>query len=69
MHVKAKQRIAEKKQAKDTRPNLKLPAKGNAFDNLIGAIDRLCDNTIHDQTLTADERRKIAFIKSRIKTI
>ena len=67
MHDKVKKRIAEKKETKDTRPVLKLPASGNLYNNFIGGIDRLSEELLKSPKIMAQEKTKIAKLKAKIK--
>jgi len=67
MHDKVKKRIAEKKEIKDTRPILKLPASGNLYNDFKEGIDRLSEEMMKSPKLTAQEKTKIAKLKAKIK--
>jgi len=67
MHDKVKKRIAEKKETKDTRPVLKLPAGGNLYNDFKEGIDRLSEEMMKSPKLTAQEKTKIAKLKAKIK--
>ena len=66
MHAKAKQRISEATEQADARPELasKIPA---GYNNFIAAISRLCDDIINQPKLTGEQKRKIAWLRSRIE--
>ena len=67
MHKKAKDRIKEAENKPDERTELasKLPKKGDKYINLMGAIERLCDDVI--DKLKPEEKSKVAKLRSRIK--
>jgi len=67
MHEKAKQRIAEAKSTKDTRPSFVLPKKGRVYDNFKDGIAKLCDTVLTDESLSSEERNSVAWLKSRIE--
>lgn len=67
MHENTKQRILEKETITDNRPKLSLPKTGNIYDNFVGGVDKLCEDTMLSDELTDEQKGKIAFLRSKIK--
>ena len=66
MHKDAIKRIKEDKNKTDERPELasKLPKKN--YKNFKDGVSRLCDDLLKEK-ITPENKRKIAWIKSRIE--
>ena len=69
MHHKAKARIAAKKAAKETRPELikHLPKTGDLYTNAIGGIDRLLEDILDSKKLTPEQAANVMRLKSKLE--
>ena len=67
MHENAKKRIAEAAKKKpEKKIKISIPSGSDTFGNFIKAVDALCDQAIASDKLTAEQKEKAVFIKSRM---
>ena len=67
MHEKARQRIAEAGEIKESaKIKISIPKGGDIFDNFKLAVDELCNQLISSDKSTDEQKEKAFFIKSRL---
>lgn len=67
MHEKARQRIAEAGEIKESvKIKISIPKGDDVFSQFKFAVNELCDQAIASEKLTQEQKEKAVFIRSRI---